>query len=143
MEMDQIVELCTNIDDMSAEAIGHAMQKLLEEGALDVYAESILMKKNRPALKLCVLVRPQEEEHLMRSIFRHTTAIGIRRQEMQRYVLEREIKTIKTGYGEVRVKYSQGYGVQKYKIEYEDISRLAEKNGRSFIEMQKLLEEEI
>ncbi|MDO4712210.1 MAG: DUF111 family protein [Peptostreptococcaceae bacterium] len=143
MEMDHIIELCTNLDDMTAEAIGYAMQRLLDEGALDVYGEQILMKKSRPGFKLCVLAKPEDEEQIARAIFRHTSAIGIRRQEMQRYVLSRESRLMQTKYGEVRVKYSTGYGVEKHKIEYTDIARLAAKENRSFLEMQKLLEEEI
>ena len=60
---------------------------------------------------------------------RHTTTLGIRRMEISRYVLNREIRPVATEYGEVRVKYASGMGTQKAKPEYEDIAAVARKNG--------------
>ncbi|MDO5095443.1 MAG: DUF111 family protein [Peptostreptococcaceae bacterium] len=140
---DEVIELCTNIDDMTPEALGFAMEMILESGALDVHYENIYMKKNRPAFKLCVLSTPEDEEKMAQEIFRYTTAIGIRRQIMKRYILCREIQTVETDYGKVRVKYSQGYHAQKFKLEYEDIARLAKENRIGIDDMRRHLERSI
>lgn len=140
---DHIAELSTNLDDMTGEAIGFAIEKIFEAGALDVYAEQILMKKNRPAVRLTALASTENADRIAEAIFLHTSAIGIRRQDMERYLLHREIRRIDTEYGSIRVKHSQGYGVSKHKIEYEDIAKLAEEYQIDFERIRKMLEEQI
>lgn len=140
---DRVILLSANLDDISAEAIGYAMDSLLEAGALDVYCENILMKKNRPGIKFCVLSREEDAERLIGEVFKQTTAIGIRKEKIERCILAREIREFETSYGKVRVKFSHGYGVQKHKIEYDDLSVLAQKHDLPIEEMRKKIEEEI
>lgn len=139
--MEKIVKLSANIDDMTAEELGFAMERLLEAGALDVYFVPIQMKKNRPAVELCVLASLEREQGLVRQIFYHTTTLGLRREEIQRYVLERKINRISTPYGEVCVKTAEGYGVKKQKIEYEDLARIAREQKKPLAEAGRWMED--
>ena len=81
---DEIIELSCNMDDMTGEKTGFAVEKLFEAGALDVYTIPIGMKKNRPGILLRVMCRESDKEIMIRSLFKHTTTIGIREQKMQR-----------------------------------------------------------
>lgn len=94
IENEAVIKIETNIDDSSGEILGLAMEKLLLEGALDVFFEPIYMKKNRPAYLLTVLCHEADRQKLTRLIFRHTTSIGIRYGLMNRTAMEREIRTV-------------------------------------------------
>lgn len=128
-ETDEISELCCNLDDMTGEAIGYAAEKLFEGGALDVFTTPTGMKKNRPAVLLSCLCRPQDKEKMAELIFKHTSTIGVRERLCKRYILKRQEVTVNTNYGEVRAKKSSGYGVEKVKPEYDELARLADENG--------------
>ena len=88
------VEICANIDDMTGEDLGAAMELLLSAGALDVWFEQIQMKKNRPAVKLCALALPEDKERIAELVLRHTTTLGVRMNEVERLMLAREVRTI-------------------------------------------------
>lgn len=94
----------TNIDDMPPELFGHTMERLLEEGALDVFFTPIQMKKNRPAVRIGLLAPEGRERHLQKILFRETTAIGLRRSRVLREKLVRKTVHVETKYGEVPVK---------------------------------------
>ncbi len=140
-ETDTVAVLSCNVDDMTAEEIGFATERLLEAGAREVYTVPIGMKKNRPGTLLRVLCDPESREKLIRLIFRHTTTIGVRELAMERYILTREVETRQTPYGPVRIKRSSGYGVSRGKVEYEDLARIARERGISLREAKALLEE--
>lgn len=131
-QMDQICELSANIDDMTGEELGFAMERILEAGALDVYYTPIVMKKSRPAVKLSCLCRREKAKAMAEVIFRHTRTAGIRRQDFVRYVLQRE-STERDG---LRVKFYRGYGVERSKPEYEDLAELARSRDGSLIDMK-------
>ena len=131
-QMDQICELSANIDDMTGEELGFAMERILEAGALDVYYTPIIMKKSRPAVKLSCLCRREKAKTMAEVIFRHTRTAGIRRQDFVRYVLQRE-STERDG---LRVKSYRGYGVERSKPEYEDLAELARSRDGSLIDMK-------
>lgn len=133
--LDEIVTLETNIDDMNGEAMGYTMERLFENGALDVFYTPIFMKKNRPAVMLTVLAEIQDEEKLAAMILRETTTLGIRRSSCKRYIMNREIIKVSTKFGDVRVKMASQGGFVKYAPEYEDCRNIARKTGRSFIEV--------
>lgn len=137
---DDICELSCNVDDMTGEAVGFAMEQLLDAGALDVYTIPIGMKKSRPGLLIHIMCREADKETMIRTIFRHTTTIGIRENKLRRYVLDRQVETIDTPYGAVRCKVSSGYGVERRKYEYDDLARIAKENGRSISEAASLAE---
>ena len=140
-EAEEIVELNCNVDDMTGEEIGFAMERLFEAGAREVFTEAIGMKKSRPGILLKVLCAKQQKEKMVQEIFRHTTTIGIRECGMRRYVLEREIVTVQTPYGPVRCKISNGYGTTRRKFEYEDLSRIAAQEHMELSEVRKLAEQ--
>lgn len=134
---EEILELSCNLDDCTGEAIGFAMERLLDAGALDVYWTSVGMKKNRPGILLTCMCRPLDREKMVELLFRHTTTLGVRESAFRRYTLSRESKTIQTPDGDIRVKVSTGYGVTREKPEFEDLAKIARKTGKSLSELQK------
>lgn len=133
---DEIIELVCNIDDMTAEEIGFATEKLFDAGALDIYTVSAYMKKNRPGTIISCLCYKEQKDKFVRLMFKYTTTIGVRQYECDRYVLSRKMENRKTVYGNVRVKKSFGYGVQKQKTEYEDLSNIAKRRQKSLFEIK-------
>lgn len=136
---DMVVELCCNVDDMTAEAVGFAGEVLLEAGALEVYTVAAGMKKSRPGTVLHVMCTESAKDKMVELIFRHTTTIGIRENISRRYTLARSIQKVQTPYGEIRKKVSEGYGVRREKYEYEDLARLARERGMSIQEILEAL----
>ncbi len=134
---EEILELSCNLDDCTGEAIGFAMERLLDAGALDVYWTSVGMKKNRPGILLTCMCRPLDREKMVELLFRHTTTLGVRESAFRRYTLSRESKTIQTPDGDIRVKVSTGYGVAREKPEFEDLAKIARKTGKSLSELQR------
>jgi uncharacterized protein (TIGR00299 family) protein len=132
-----VAELCCNVDDMTPESVGYAMETLKNAGALDVYWSAIGMKKCRPGVELSVLCRDEDRDRMVRLIFRHTTTIGIRETLCSRFVLKRRSGTANTPWGPVRVKTSEGYGVTRRKPEYDDMAEIADKNGLSLDDVRK------
>lgn len=143
---DVITELRCNIDDMTGEEISFASERLFELGARDVFTTPIGMKKNRPGILLTVIVSEDKKDAVMRGIFRYTTTIGIRETVCRRYILEREERTVSTGYGDIRIKESSGYGTKRAKPEYDDLEKIARENGLSVSDVRariKINEEKI
>ena len=138
---DQIAELDCNVDDMSAEAMGFAMEQLLAAGAREVFAQSVTMKKSRPGTLLTVICSPEDRQRMAELLLRYTTTIGVRETLKSRYVLSRSIETLDTPYGPVRIKRSEGYGVTREKLEYEDLARIAREQGVSLREAEKLVKD--
>jgi len=136
-----VLELSCNVDDMTAEQIGFAMERFLEGGALDVYTVPIGMKKSRPGTLLRVMCTSQSREMLLRLIFQHTTTIGVREAEFRRHVMDRTTEIVQTPYGELRQKVSSGYGVTRSKYEYEDLARAAVEHGMSLEMLNAALEQ--
>ncbi len=136
---DEIIELSCNLDDMTPEGVGFALETLLAEGALDAFTTAIGMKKSRPGIMLTCLCRPEEGEKMARLLLRHTTTLGIRETRCKRYTLERSLEEQETEYGPVRVKRSEGFGVSREKPEYEDLCRIARERGLSLEEVRKLI----
>lgn len=120
-----ILELVCNLDDMTPEALSFACQRLLEEGALDVYTLPGCMKKGRPGWQLVALCNPAHKDPLIHQVFALTSTTGLRVRTCEKHVLDYTITTRETPYGPVRVKKAQGYGVRRSKPEYEDMARIA------------------
>ncbi len=134
---DSVLKLECNVDDMTAEELGFAMEAILAVGALEVYTVAAGMKKSRPGTLLSVLCHEAEKEKLVRVIFQNTTTIGVREHACSRYTLKRSFETVQTPYGEVQKKISSGYGVTREKYEYEDLARIAREQGMSLEEVRK------
>lgn len=121
-----ITILEANLDDLNPQVFGFVMDRLLREGALDVLGIPVQMKKNRPAMLLTVLSKPQDAAKLKQIIFTETTTLGIRQREERRDVLARQWVTVSTQWGDVRVKTAGMNGtVTNYTPEYEDCRRIA------------------
>ena len=131
-----IVELTCNLDDISAEQIGFAIEQLFEAGALEAYTVPVTMKKSRPGNLLCVMCKEQDKQRIIETIFKHTTTLGIRQNISERFTLERTIETVQTEFGPVRIKKSSGFGVNRSKYEYEDLARIARQTGKSISEIE-------
>lgn len=132
---DKIWKLETDIDDCSGETMGYVMRLLLENGAREVHYTPIYTKKNRPAYTLTVICKREEREKLENLIFTETTTIGIRKTEMERTILKREIQKKETSLGVAVVKAcTLPDGQMKYYPEYENVQYLAEKNQISLQE---------
>ncbi len=136
---DRVVELRCNIDDMTPEDIGYAINIFLEGGAYDAFTSAIYMKKNRPATMLSVICNEAMRDKIVALIFKHTTTIGIRQNLCDRYVLERTKEVADTPYGEVRIKRSSGYGVDRVKIEYNDLARIADERDESIPHIKDII----
>ena len=122
---EEITRLECNLDDMTGEALGYATEILFSAGARDVYTTPINMKKNRPAVMLSVICLPDDADRLAALILKHTTTLGVRRQDCSRYILKRSTQTVDTAYGPIRIKHAEGFGVNKSKPEYDDIAAAA------------------
>lgn len=135
----RVIELQCNVDDMSPEAVGFALEELMNKGALDAYYEPIGMKKFRPGLLLSCICREKQRDEMVNLIFKHTSTLGIREAVCRRYVLKRRGETVTTKYGPVRVKLSEGYGIERKKAEYEDLARIARENDLSLSQLEELM----
>lgn len=133
---DTVSELCCNLDDMTGEAIGFAVSRLFDAGALDVFTTPIGMKKNRPGILLTCICRENQRDEMLGLIFKHTTTIGVREYITNRYTLERTMETTHTQFGDVRVKRSSGWGVSKTKAEYDDMEKIARENNISISDIE-------
>lgn len=130
-----IWKLETDMDDCGGEMMGHVMNLLMANGAREVHYTPIYTKKNRPAYTLTVICKESEREKLENLIFSETTTIGIRRVEMERTILQREIQKKDTPVGTAIVKAcTLPDGNIRYYPEYENVAELAERNQLSFRE---------
>jgi uncharacterized protein (TIGR00299 family) protein len=134
---DRVVVVEAAVDDMTAEALGHFVERALGEGALDVYLTPAQMKKNRPGVEITLLARPEDLDRMSRLVFRETTTIGLRHREVARRVLDRETATVETEYGPIRVKVARLAGeVVNAAPEFEDCRAAAERAGVALREVQ-------
>lgn len=132
---DLIVELACNIDDMTGEELGFAIEMLWSAGALDVYTSAIQMKKNRPAVILTCICKLEKKEEILKCIFKHTSSLGVREYKIERHILKREIKQVESEFGTINLKNSSGFGTSKSKYEFEDIAKIARENNLSLKEV--------
>jgi pyridinium-3,5-bisthiocarboxylic acid mononucleotide nickel chelatase len=115
-----------NLDDLNPQVFGYVMDRLLQSGALDVFATPVQMKKNRPGTLLTVLAKPGDADALAQIVFAETTTLGVRRREEKRQTLARKWLTVPTRFGDVRIKIASLNGtVSSYAPEYEDCRRIA------------------
>ncbi len=136
---DYVTELSCNVDDMSPEAVGFLLERLMEEGALDAWYECIGMKKFRPGIFISCICRQADREKMTALIFKHSSTIGIRETMYRRYVLKREEKIAETPYGKVRIKCSEGYGAERRKAEFEDLARISREKDLSLEEIKNMI----
>ncbi|SHK52583.1 hypothetical protein SAMN02744037_02527 [Tepidibacter formicigenes DSM 15518] len=112
---------------MNGEIYSYLYEKILKIGALDIYTQSIYMKKNRPAVKLCVICEEEKLSEIIELILKETTTLGIRYNKFLRETLDRKIVKIKTKYGNISIKFAYYKGkILKYSPEYEECKVIAE-----------------
>jgi len=132
-----VVELAANLDDLPAERFDYLMEQLFAAGALDVLVLPAQMKKNRPGALLQVLARPQDRLTILRTLFLHSTTLGVRYRELYRTVLPRRTETVATRFGKVRVKWAlRPDRRETAHPEYDDLRRLARRTGRTLAEIE-------
>jgi uncharacterized protein (TIGR00299 family) protein len=126
----RVTVLACEIDDMNPQIFGAVMDRLYAAGALEVFYQPVQMKKNRPGTLMTVVCAPEQRDRLADIVFRETTTIGIRYQEMARLCLDREVVAVATSFGVVRFKVArQGGEVLNAQPEFDDLSRLAAEKG--------------
>jgi uncharacterized protein (TIGR00299 family) protein len=138
---EKISVLEANLDDLNPQVFGYVLDRLLEEGALDVFGVPVQMKKSRPGTLLTVLCRPEDAAKLTQVIFLETTTLGVRRREEKRQVLARKWVTVPTQWGEVRMKVASMNGtVTNYSPEYEDCRKIA---AESHVPLKSVMQEAV
>ena len=140
---DEIVQIDTTIDDQSGEELGYIMSLLLEEGALDVHYTPVYTKKNRPATHLTLLIQEGDLERFTAILFKQTSTMGFRYQNVQRKVMTRTFQTQQTSLGAVKVKKNKYGTFTKSTLEYEDCARIAHETGLSIQAVYQQLIKEI
>lgn len=138
--VDEVVELVCNVDDMTAEELSFACERIFLSGALDVYTQPVYMKKGRLGTAVTVLCRKESKHSIIECIFKHTSTIGLREHICKRYILDREENYIRSQLGDVRAKCSYGYDVCKIKYEFDDLKKIADEKNMSISEVKKLLQ---
>ncbi|CAN5381363.1 nickel pincer cofactor biosynthesis protein LarC [soil metagenome] len=131
-EIDEIIQIETNLDDLTPELAGATMERLFEAGALDVFFTPAQMKKNRPGFLLTVLTTDAKSSELARIILTETSAFGVRMHSARRMKLRREFRDVETPYGSVRIKLGfLGDELVQAAPEYESCREVAKRSGVS------------
>ncbi len=130
LQVEMLTQLACNIDDMNPEWYSGLIDRLFEAAALDVWLTPAQMKKNRPAILVQVLAQPENVSAIRAVLFRHTTTLGVREENVTRYSLPRRVETVETAYGAVRMKVANlPDGSQKAAPEHDDCAaRARERN---------------
>ncbi len=131
-----IDEITCDIDDMTPEDIGGVIELLLSGGALDAFIRPCIMKKGRPGFDLTCLTRKEDTEDSSMAILAHTSTIGLRIHEAKRYAMSSRFESYRTDFGDVRIKVSEGFGLRKWKPEYNDLVKAADGNGVTLKEVR-------
>jgi len=137
---DVMYELNCNVDDMTAEQIGFALDCCFKAGAVEAFTIPINMKKSRPGTLIRVICKEDLKSTLIHTIFKYTSTAGIRETRVERSILTRSITEVETPYGTIRRKDYSGYGVERSKYEYDDLARIASKKMLSIEEILKNIE---
>lgn len=126
VESTMVTVIETNIDDTTPEVLGYAMERLMAAGALDVSFTPMQMKKNRPAVLLRVIAKPDDQERLAELVFAETSTAGLRLYQAERRVQPRQVAEVDLGYGKVRVKVLPSGAAP----EFDDCRKLAIETGK-------------
>jgi pyridinium-3,5-bisthiocarboxylic acid mononucleotide nickel chelatase len=136
---DRVAVVECEIDDMNPQLFGSTMEQLYAAGALEVFYVPVQMKKNRPGTLLTVICRPEHRPALSDIVFRETTTIGLRHAEVERECLTRDVVTVETPLGPVRVKRAwRGGRIVNAAPEFEDCAAIARNTAHSVKEVQAI-----
>lgn len=134
-----IAVLKTQIDDLSPQVISYTFELLFQAGAIDVFSQPITMKKSRLGVLLTIICHPEDRQACEAILFRETTTLGIRYTLQNRSILKRDIQTVQTPYGVVRIKVGfSGEKITNVQPEYEDCAKLAKQHKISWLEVHRL-----
>jgi len=131
--------LACNLDDMTGEEVGFAMERLWEAGALDVYWSAIGMKKSRPGIQLSAICNCEDTERITDVLLKHTTTLGVRRSVLSRVTLRRQTEERDTPLGKLTTKQASGRGSEKRKPEYESLAALAKEHGVNLWQAREMM----
>jgi hypothetical protein len=135
----RVTVLECEIDDMNPQIFGVLMEQLYAAGALEVFYSAVQMKKNRPGTLMTIVARPGQREAMTEIVFRESTTIGIRHQELSRECLDREMVPVTTSLGPVRFKVARRDGrVLNAQPEFEDLAKLSAERGIPIKDVQAL-----
>jgi uncharacterized protein (TIGR00299 family) protein len=127
----------TNIDDMNPQVYTYLMERLFVAGALDVTLTPQQMKKNRPAVLISVLCRPDLDDTIIHILFEETTTLGLRRHSVERICLPRTFETVETPYGPIHIKVARWDGIEHRMPEYEDCRKAAVEHNVPLVEVMQ------
>ena len=128
---ESIIEIQTNVDDLNPQIYEALMERLFGVGALDVTLTTVVMKRGRPGTMVTALAPSSAAEDIARILFQETTTLGVRFNEVHRWILPRSTRTLRLPGGLIRVKVADmGNGIQKMMPEFQDCKLVAEKTGR-------------
>jgi uncharacterized protein (TIGR00299 family) protein len=135
----RVAVLECEIDDMNPQIFGVLMEKLYFAGALEVFYSAVQMKKNRPGTLMTIVAKPDDRGKMTEIVFRESTTIGIRHQELSRECLDREMVTVATSIGPVRFKVAGRDGkIFNAQPEFEDLAKLSAERGIPIKDAQAL-----
>jgi len=127
---DRIMQLETNVDDLTPQAYEHVMDRLFDAGALDVALIPVIMKRSRPGVVLSCIAPCERTDAMLEVLFQETTALGIRTQELSRRILPRRFLSVKVHGGTVKIKIAAiRSGEEKAAPEYADCKAIANRTG--------------
>lgn len=136
-KIETVIILETQVDDMTSQAIAYTTEKLLQNGALDVYTQAIAMKKSRSGTLITVICDRDHQSICEQILFQETTTLGIRFRLQERKILERKIYEVMTEYGSARVKIARRQGFETVQPEYEDCAKLARSHDIPLTQVQQ------
>jgi pyridinium-3,5-bisthiocarboxylic acid mononucleotide nickel chelatase len=139
----EVVQLETNIDDMSPQLYEHVMERLFAAGAIDVWTQAVQMKKGRPGTVLAALAPPERSEAVATALLAETTTIGVRSWSARRVTLPRTVESVSTSLGPVRVKVIQAPSGTRARAEYDDCKAIAQRTGMPLADVMRTVDAEV
>lgn len=139
---DEVEVIETDLDDMTGEQMGCAMERLFAAGAKDVHYTPVFMKKNRPGYHLTLLCAPEKHEDCVREIFKNTSAIGVRHLLQKRTKMKRDLQNVETKLGNITIKRCDYGGIHKETVEYESAKQLADAKNLPLDEVYRVAKAE-
>lgn len=141
-KQEKITIIECQLDDFTGEGLGYIMEKVLDQGALDVYFTPVTMKKSRPGTLITILTKPVDSFALEELLLRETSTFGVRKSEWSRRILSREFKEIQTAYGKITVKVGMLEGeIIKIYPEYEDVKKAAYQYNIPFVDVYLVVQQ--
>ena len=138
LQQDVVAVLECQVDDLTGEAFPDLLEALFEAGAIDVFGTPIVMKKGRPGLQVTALVSPAKAKPVANALLTHSSTLGLRYRQTARWTLPREIVTVETPYGVLRVKKAlPPDSPPRWTPEHDDCAHAAKRAGVSLAEVYR------